>query len=307
MNYSTTDLAVIIPTRNRPFQVKLHLQSLVEQNCEIGKVIVVASGKDIKDIIAQFENKLPIEYYRSKSGQIIQRNLGISNLNKSTKLVASMDDDTIYSNKNSITEMINFWNSVEPQTAGVGFNIVNSYPIPDSIVHRIFFMSSSVRGKVLRSGVNVSIQNIPNNIKTQWLGGGYTVWRRGILDEYHHENVNTKWAIGEDLRFSYPIGKKYPLYVCANAKVQMDDPRKMSFKEFEYQGYKLNIAGFYFAGSYPEFSTTIYFLSLLIRAIIGLFFIKTWRQKFAIGQLRSIVVFIKSKLGSKVLFEVLND
>ena len=63
MYYKTTDLAVIIPTRNRPFQVKLHLQSLVEQDCEIGKVIVVASGKDIKDIITQFENKVYMQFF----------------------------------------------------------------------------------------------------------------------------------------------------------------------------------------------------------------------------------------------------
>ena len=51
MNYKATDLAVIIPTKDRPQHVKLHLEGLVKQNCEIGKVIVVSSGKDIQNII----------------------------------------------------------------------------------------------------------------------------------------------------------------------------------------------------------------------------------------------------------------
>ena len=49
--YSSYDLAVIIPTKDRPGKVRRHLQSLIEQNCEIGRVIIVASGDDIQDII----------------------------------------------------------------------------------------------------------------------------------------------------------------------------------------------------------------------------------------------------------------
>ena len=124
MKYNTTDLAVIIPTKDRPIQVKRHLHSLVEQKCKLGRVIVVASGKDIKDIVLGFKDRLPIEYYRSEPGQIKQRNMGISKLDERTKLVASMDDDVTY-HENAIAEMTHFWNGVEPDTAGVGFNINN--------------------------------------------------------------------------------------------------------------------------------------------------------------------------------------
>ena len=52
--YFSKDLAVIIPTKDRPELVMRHLQSLVEQDCEIGQVIVVASGQNIRDIIMGF-------------------------------------------------------------------------------------------------------------------------------------------------------------------------------------------------------------------------------------------------------------
>ena len=80
MEYKTKDIAVIIPTKDRSFQMKRHLQSLVEQKCELSRVIVVASGQDIKDIVLNFKDNLPVEYYRSEPGQIRQRNVAISKL-----------------------------------------------------------------------------------------------------------------------------------------------------------------------------------------------------------------------------------
>ena len=35
-----------------------------------------------------------------------------------------MDDDVIY-HEDAVVEMIRFWNGVEPDTAGIGFNIIN--------------------------------------------------------------------------------------------------------------------------------------------------------------------------------------
>ena len=50
--YLSKDLAVIIPTKDRPELVRRLLQNLVEQDCAFGRVIVVASGTDIKNIWA---------------------------------------------------------------------------------------------------------------------------------------------------------------------------------------------------------------------------------------------------------------
>ena len=38
--YTTKDLAIIIPTKDRPDHVKRQLQSLVEQQCKLGRIIV---------------------------------------------------------------------------------------------------------------------------------------------------------------------------------------------------------------------------------------------------------------------------
>ena len=96
--YTAKDLAIIIPTKDRPEQVKRHLLSLTEKNCEIGHIILVASGKDVLDIVFAFKGKLNIDYFRSDPGQIKQRNIGISKLDNTTKLVTTMDDEVFILN-----------------------------------------------------------------------------------------------------------------------------------------------------------------------------------------------------------------
>ena len=222
MKYKTTDLAVIIPTKDRPVQVKRHLQSIVDQKCKFGRIIIVASGEDIKEIVDGFLTRLPIEYYRSAPGQIRQRNLGITKLNEGTKLVATMDDDVIYE-KDAIEKMIHFWNRVEPDTAGVGFNIINLPKMKHNWLRGLLGFSSKNHGQVLKSGFNTSISNISENIQVQWLNGGSSVWRQNILKKYTMKEINTSWAVCEDLIFSYPLGKIFPLYVCSASRVEIDE------------------------------------------------------------------------------------
>ena len=109
--YVSKDLAIIIPTKDRPKEVVRLLRSIKELDCEVGRVIVVASGQDISDVVIEFSKVLPVEYYSSESGQIIQRNKGISLLNDSTKLVATIDDDMFF-HKTAVLEMIKFWNKI---------------------------------------------------------------------------------------------------------------------------------------------------------------------------------------------------
>ena len=218
MKYKTIDLAVIIPTKDRPLQMKRHLQSLVDQKCKLGRVIVVATGLDIKDIIFSFIDRLPLEYYRSEPGQIKQRNMGITKLNKKTKLVATMDDDVTY-HKNAIKEMINFWNSVDTDTAGVGFNVTNVVAHKHNWFRYLLGFSVPNPGKILKSGWITPITNVTKDIKTEYLHGGTTVWRQEILINNINEEINNPWAVIEDLMFSYPLGKKYQLYVCSKSSL----------------------------------------------------------------------------------------
>ena len=221
-HYVSKDLVIIIPTKDRPKEVCRLLQSIKELDCEVGRVIVVASGQDISDVVIEFSKILPVEYYSSESGQIKQRNKGISLLNDSTKLVATIDDDAFFY-KTAVSEMILFWNSVETETAGVGFNIVNQKGHKHNWLRGLLGVSVPEPGRVLKSGNSTSISNVKESIRSEWLNGGGTVWRQEILLKYPHAEIKSNWAVCEDLIYSYPKSKKYPLYVCCNSKINIED------------------------------------------------------------------------------------
>src|SRR4029077_6523547 len=68
--------------------------------------------------------------------------------------------------------------------------------------------------------------------------------------------LKTRWAIGEDIRFSYPVGKEHPLYVCAAAKVRLVPTFDQAPPDavHRYRGRKGALAAFHFASLHPELS-----------------------------------------------------
>ena len=304
MKYTSSDLAVIIPTKDRPKQVERHLQSLVEQNCQLGRIIIVASGVDIKNVVMNYKNKLPVEYHRSEPGQVRQRNVGIALLDKSTKLVASMDDDVTY-HRGAITRMINFWNSIEPGTAGVGFNIVNLSSTKHNWFRGVIGFSTPKPGQVLKSGFNTSISNVDRNIPVQWLNGGATVWRQDVLFNNPHKELNMKWAVGEDLIFSYPLGKQYSLFICAEAEVEIEEVILDSQpKEFYInRGKSIFLMGLYFILHNKDLSLPRFminkFLYLTALFVKGTVFLDINKYYVAIGIITSLMHNIPVLVGLK--------
>ena len=201
---------------------------------------------------------------------------GISKLDNRIKLVATMDDDVTYE-KDAINNMIDFWNECDNNTAGVGFNIINLQKIKYNWVSGVLGFSSKDPGKVLKSGFSTSISNVSENCQVEWLNGGATVWLKEILIQNKHKEMNMSWAVGEDLIFSYPLGLKYPLFICAEAKVNIEEvivdkePRKF----YNNMGESLFSMGLNFVVHNNDMSRIkfilhylLYVISLVIKGII---------------------------------------
>jgi hypothetical protein len=275
-------------------------------------VIVVASGESVEEMVMRFSDRLPVEYFHCEQpGQIRQRNLGIQKLDDSTPLVGFLDDDLVLE-RDASERMIEFWNRIEPDAAGVGFNIVNAPPYSASWLARLF-MRLPEPGRVLPSGYNSRIDGIELDIRTQWLGGGYTVWKREILGKYLQPELKTRWAIGEDIRFSYPVGKRHPLYVCAAAKVR----HVATFDQLpphavhRYRGRKGSLAAFYFASLHPELSRTAC-LGVLVAKCIRQFSSAVLQRDGALfqnslGQAEAIGTCVRSMLGRADVRAALED
>jgi hypothetical protein len=296
-NYFGSDLALVVPSKDRPIQVAKLLESIVSQSIMPGLITIVDYGGASERVCNSFLGRLKINYIKSPvPGQIYQRNLGIKSLGDSFRLVGFLDDDLVLESE-AIAEMIKFWNAAPKNTGGVGFNIINSPPFKFSRLLNFLGMSSSVPGKVLRTGYNVSIQNISNNIQSEWLGGGYTVWAESILQLFKQDSIKTRWAIGEDVRFSYPVSRQFPLFLCASAKVRHEHVYDQHAKNIVhlYRGRQGVIAHRYFIEQHPKDFSLFFFFWMVwgrfnLRIINSLVYLSWPEFMRGIGEMAGLTV-----------------
>ncbi len=310
--YNGQDVALIIPTKDRPGKVKNILESISSQTLPCGRLIVVDGGQSVKDMVVSFSDRLPIEYYECHPpGQIRQRNMAISLLDDRTPLVGFLDDDIVLEPQ-ALESMITFWNNCESATAGVSFNIVNNPSYRHSWMRAIIGMSSSQQGRVLRSGYNVATTPVDIDLRAQWLCGGATVWRQEILKKFINKEVCSRWAICEDVIFSYPIGKEFSLYVCADAKVRhehvYDHTKKMKHR---YYGRTVTLWRLYFVESHAELSR-MFFLWMLLgqitaRCISGIISFRISDIQYAVGQIEGAMMGLTALFRGLNLLSLLNE
>ncbi|SVC02501.1 uncharacterized protein METZ01_LOCUS255355, partial [marine metagenome] len=127
--------------------------------------------------------------------------------------------------------MLKFWETAPPVMGGASFNLPdfeNTKSWLKSIPQRLFFIDNRQFGRVKRSGFNTPIWNVKTDSNTQWLGGGYTVWRKQVFDHLKFDEWFAGSGLWEDVRFSHQVAKNYQLAVVAQAKAtHVDAPVTM--------------------------------------------------------------------------------
>lgn len=263
--YHPSQLAVVIPTKDRPAQIDALLANFCRQTVEGFRVVVVDGSTSAAPVVRRYADRLLLTYLASPvPGQIRQRNLGLAHLDAGDRLVGFIDDDMIL-DPWAFERLLAFWNRVPRQTAGIGLNLSNTAAYSGSMVRRLLLLDHPRRGRVLPSGANTGIGALTSSIRTQWLGGGYTIWRREILEDNPYPPLDSRWAVGEDLRYSYPIGKRFPLWVCAEARaVHRHVSRPSDLVRFgRYRGRKIVAASLYFVRCHHELSVGACYWMLL--------------------------------------------
>jgi glycosyltransferase involved in cell wall biosynthesis len=310
--YTGQDLAFIIPTKDRPEKVKKLLDSLARQTESCGRVIVVDSGESVRDVVMGFSDRLPVEYHIcNRSGQILQRNMGISLLDERTSLVGSLDDDIVLE-AFSLKAMIEFWNNCTHKPAAVAFNIVNNPKHTYSWIKALLNMSAREEGRVLKSGYNTAFGNVDRDLQVQWVYGGATVWNQEVLKKYPQHDIGSRWATCEDMIYSYPIGKQMPLYVCARAKVKHEHMYASGTDPYaNYRGRNAVLWRLYFIQSTPELSAVLFFLSqtvtIPLRLMHGQLFRNMNEMKYALGQAEGFLRGMYYIIRRRDLFPLINE
>ena len=310
--YRSHHLAFVIPTKNRSRKLEKLLASLAGQSMRCGRVGVIDGGESVQALVMGFADRLPVEYHVCHpAGQIRQRNMGVALLDEQTPLVGLLDDDIVLEAR-ALEAMIAFWGECGPETAGVSFNIVNATPERFVWLRHVFGLNAREPGRVHRSGMTTANYPVSANLRTQWLCGGATVWRRQVLQKTPHREIRSRWAIAEDLVFSYPVGKEYPLYVCADARARHEhEADYVSKMKHRYHGRTQTMWQFYFVESNADLSRLAFLWSLLVRitgkVLVGALTLRAGHIEFGIGQLEGAIKGLVALRRGQNIYTILSE
>lgn len=211
-------LAIIVPTRNRPDRLGRLLKSISFQEVYPVQIIIVDGGElPAEQVVGKFP-KLHIDYLKTPGSLTSRRNIGIKNLNKEITLVAFFDDD-VELKKDSFKNMMRFWESASSDIGGASFNNISDIYKKPNLFESIFLINDTKPGRILNSGFQSKLCSLSRTTYVQWLAGGTTLWRRNIFDEFMFDEWFSGYALYEDVDFSFRVGKKYKLYVVAQAEI----------------------------------------------------------------------------------------
>ena len=270
MIYRSSDLAIIIPSRNYK-NINICLNSIKNQTKKPGQTIVVFDKKN------NFKNNKKTIFSHTKfSNQFRQRTHGLKLIDKKIKLILQLDDK-FYLHKKAIENLINEWNAVDKNVAGIGIksNIINESTFKFNFLRHIILTGSNKPGKVLISGFNNQLISKKKLKDVDWLQGGLSSWRLKLVPHiFSRKFPIIKWSIFEDLIFSFNVKfqKNFKLEICdgINAFVIKTDKEKFNVGEYYYRGFEYSRMHKVFIDiNKNQLSKVTFFYSTIVSSILG--------------------------------------
>jgi GT2 family glycosyltransferase len=224
------DFSILIATKDRPGSMRNLLRSVEQSTVRPKSIVVVSSGCPIDDVISEFNESLKINYLHSEmTGQVNQKKLGISRLQKEIPWVLFLDDDLLLE-PNAVEKAFGTlakFRGVGEDVLGIGLGLTPTSRMKrtshiQNFVGRVLRLSSGTPGKVIRSGQGVSYLESSKPIYTEWLNGA-SMWKMESALGYTNFVPSSSYAACEDLVFSYQQSKKGKLLFAPDAKVLFQD------------------------------------------------------------------------------------
>jgi len=278
-------LAVIIPTKDRPGDLKKLLANLGQQTLPPSQVIIIDSGRGISDSLPAEYTDLKMTYKKySLPSSARQRNEGLKYLLPSISYVAFFDDDIVL-DCTAIENVIAFFNQAPPDIAAVSLNLINHPKMEFSNLKGLPFVEqlalySRRKGVILRSGFQTLIGHVNEPTLVSWFPSGAIVCRREALPIYPFDPWFQAYSYLEDLDFSYRLGKMRKLMVIPSAGFIHQESRIGKEKGFLF-GQKEVFNRVYFVRKHEEFSEWRCVLGLVLKSGMNCFqFLATGRIAF---------------------------
>ena len=276
------DISILIATKNRPKELKLLLDSITKSTILPSKLVIVYSGVDINQIVAEYASILNIELIKSGvASQIFQKSKGIESLKMQSGWVLFLDDDVLIDSK-AIEILANqyIYNDKYSQYVGFGLAIKNinyrNLNFFSKLLLYIFKLYSFKPGAITKSGHPQSYlhQNFDGDVS--WLNG-ISLWRSDVLTTYINADLIVDHSSYEDVIFSYNLSKTNKLRflsdVIVTSQIQIA-PQTTSAHQFIHGSY----LRYYFVDKHKEFSKYWMLVAQILRNIEYVF---TTEDKFS--------------------------
>jgi len=282
--------SVIIPTYNRPQDLKNCLESIVEQFLLPDEVIVIDDG-DLDDMPCRKELEQKgiqcVFKKKSQKGLTRSRNLGVKIARGD--IIIFFDDDVVLT-PDYIREIVKVYDSgVDNNLGGVGGVDLNLkapgfLQYIEFFYNFVFLISPMHPGGVTLSGFSEQVLTARVNPfrkigKADTLGGSVFSFDRKVFKQFlFSEDYTHNYCQGEDKDFSLRVSQKYNLYIQPAAKLY-HYPSPIERPEKYRQGRDIVLSAYRLFSRYirrNKYETVLfyysffgYFLKFLIRFFIS--------------------------------------
>jgi glycosyltransferase involved in cell wall biosynthesis len=287
---STKKFAILIPTRNRPKELSILLDSITKSHHLPSQVVIVAAGQDVRDVVNDFKELLNIDYCHTETrGQIAQKRIGVALVLPEIEWCLFLDDDLALAHDCMAIAFDALNHPAKGEIIGIGLALPPSsrglnLPWGQESILRLFKLYSSEPGRVLSSGHATSYLQERQVVETQWLNGA-SLWRTSIARNYGKDLPSTPYAACEDLVFSYPHSKKGVLIYAPEAKVYFQSNELTQFDSFEVLK-SASYWRFFLVAKSSDLSFKWFFLSQVVRLLYAVKIAKQSRFRLLFGLLK---------------------
>jgi len=210
--------SVIIPTCNRPKELRECLESLLLQTCLPDEILVIDDGEseETYEVVSDFKEnfrkmKVTLKHWKKteKTGLSSSKNLGV-NVSRG-EIIFFLDDD-MELEKEFLEGVLSVYKN-NPFAVGVQGYITNySFSPFRNTFGRLFFLvhARKNQNRLLPSLQNVYAIPLTKVINCEWMAGGGVSYCKEIFSEFNFEEKFLGPSYGEDIDFSYRVYKKYP-------------------------------------------------------------------------------------------------
>lgn len=213
-------ISVVIPTRNRYALLNSCLDKILNNSVKPEQIIIIdSSDTNLRKSYSHLSTTIEHEFTEVKSAAI-QRNIGIDRVNTNCKYLAFLDDDVLVP-KDYFADLLSSFKELDcVGVSGVAINLGmidrNKKSKFVNLIARFFLLDSKKSGKLLSSGVNVSIKEKSNNpLIVEWLIG-CSVWDYKRVGSVRFEKDFYGQSLGEDVLYSIKAAKIGTLAVNTN-------------------------------------------------------------------------------------------